>query len=77
MTGVRARATALSTKSYYVEDVYKRQGVYCGASSGKNSHLVILNPDLTIKETVGTWNMGEFGSPDYIEQIIDLSLIHI
>ena len=33
-------------------------GVYCGASSGPNSHLVILNPDLTIKETVGTWNMG-------------------
>ena len=49
-------------------------GVYCGASSGKNSHLVILNPDLTIKETVGTWNMGEFGSPDYIEQIVDTTV---
>ena len=49
-------------------------GVYCSASSGKNSHLVILNPDLTIKETVGTWNMGEFGSPDYIEQIIDTTV---
>ena len=49
-------------------------GVYCGASSGPNSHLVILNPDLTIKETVGTWNMGEFGSPDYIEQIIDTTV---
>ena len=41
---------------------------------GKNSHLVILNPDLTIKETVGTWNMGEFGSPDYIEQIVDTTV---
>lgn len=49
-------------------------GVYCGASSGPNSHLVILNPDLTIKETVGTWNMGEFGSPDYIEQIVDTTV---
>lgn len=49
-------------------------GVYCGASSSKNSHLVILNPDLTIKETVGTWNMGEFGSPDYIEQIVDTTV---
>ena len=49
-------------------------GVYCGASSGKNSHLVILNPDLTIRETVGTWNMGEFGSPDYIEQIVDTTV---
>ena len=49
-------------------------GVYCSASSGKNSHLVILNPDLTIKETVGTWNMGEFGSPDYIEQIVDTTV---
>ena len=36
--------------------------------------LEMIDPDLTIKETVGTWNMGEFGSPDYIEQIVDTTV---
>ena len=50
-------------------------GVYSSYyNSIYDSELVILNPDLTIKETVGTWNMGEFGSPDYIEQIVDTTV---